>query len=174
MDRQQRDVNVALEAAIQLARGQPAPASQPDQPPITHPQQNPHSEHPQYHHNPPQPRNPQGPEQPPVAQQERPVQNPEQQPPSRVDRDNSQQQRQNRVEQLPRSPRCQTAEEKNPPSMGQRPSGDRRQADSGFAVKGPPRHSNVRGPTNQLRPPCLSRHTSGERGKQCEQEVAHS
>ncbi|XP_062114258.1 glutenin, low molecular weight subunit-like [Humulus lupulus] len=84
MDHQQRYATAALEAAIQLAQGQPAPASQPDQPPGAHPQQNPHSEHPQYHHNPPQPRNPQRPEQPPAAQQERPVQDPEQRPPSRA------------------------------------------------------------------------------------------
>ncbi|XP_062119176.1 uncharacterized protein LOC133832914 [Humulus lupulus] len=93
MDRRQRDATASLEVAIQLARGQPVPASQLDLPPNTHPEQNSHSEHPQYHHNPPQPRNPQRPKQPPATQQERPVQDPEQRPPSRAGRDNAQQRR---------------------------------------------------------------------------------
>ncbi|XP_062118493.1 uncharacterized protein LOC133832126 [Humulus lupulus] len=155
MDRRQIDATSALEVAIQLARGQPAPTSQPDQPPSSHPQQNPQLERPQYHQDPPQPRNPQGPEQPPIAQQERPVQNPdrnnEQQPPSRAGRDNVQQQRLNRAEQHPKSPRRQTAGEQNPPSRGQRPSVSRRQVDLGSVVRGPPRHSNVRGPNDQHR-----------------------
>ncbi|XP_062100463.1 transcriptional activator ptaB-like [Humulus lupulus] len=154
---------MALEAAIQLVGGKLAPASQPDQPPITHPQQDPHSKHPQYHHNPPQPRNPQGLEQPPTALQERPVENPKQQPPSRSGRDNAQQQRQNKVEQHHRNPRRQTAWEQNPHSRGQHPSEGRRQADSGFAVRGPPRHSNVRGPTDQHRPPPVYRDIPAER-----------
>ncbi|XP_062093479.1 glutenin, low molecular weight subunit-like [Humulus lupulus] len=101
MDRRQRDVTAALEAAIQLAHGQPAPASQLDQPPSTHPQQNSHSKLPQHHHNLPQPMHPQRLEQPPTTQQERPFQDPEQQPPSRNGRENTQQQRQNRVGQHP-------------------------------------------------------------------------
>ncbi|XP_062080761.1 uncharacterized protein LOC133785552 [Humulus lupulus] len=153
MDHRQRDSIASLEAAIQLARGKLAPASQPDQPPSTHPQQNPHSEHPQLHHNPPQPMHPQRPEQPLVVQQERPFQDPEQQPPSRVGRENNQKQRQNRVGQHPRSPRCQTTEEQNLPSRGQRPSGGSRQEESGSVVWGPSRHNNARGPTNQCRPP---------------------
>ncbi|XP_062118974.1 transcriptional activator ptaB-like [Humulus lupulus] len=87
MDCWQRDATIALEVAIQLARGQLAPTSQPNQPPSSHPQQNLQSERPQYHHNPPQPRSPQGAEQPPAAQQERQAHNPDrnnkQQPPSR-------------------------------------------------------------------------------------------
>ncbi|XP_062103451.1 RNA polymerase II degradation factor 1-like [Humulus lupulus] len=81
-----RDTTIALEAASQLARGQPTPASQPDHPPSSHPQQNLQSEHPKYHHNPSHPWSPQRPEQPPTAQHERPTQNPDrnnkQQPPS--------------------------------------------------------------------------------------------
>ncbi|XP_062099633.1 uncharacterized protein LOC133805462 [Humulus lupulus] len=41
MDRRQRDDMVALEAAIQLAQSQTAPASQPDQPPSVPPQRAP-------------------------------------------------------------------------------------------------------------------------------------
>ncbi|XP_062085412.1 uncharacterized protein LOC133791504 [Humulus lupulus] len=96
MDRRQRDATAALEEAIQLARGQPAPASQLDQPPSTHPQQNPQLDHPQHYHNSPQPANPQRPEQPPTAQQDRSFQDPEQQPSYRAGQDNPQQQRQNR------------------------------------------------------------------------------
>ncbi|XP_062099895.1 uncharacterized protein LOC133805752 [Humulus lupulus] len=68
MDRRQRDATTALEASIQLARGQPAPTSQPNQPPNSHPHQNLQSYHPQYHHNPPHPRSPQRLEQPLAAQ----------------------------------------------------------------------------------------------------------
>ncbi|XP_062100893.1 uncharacterized protein LOC133806821 [Humulus lupulus] len=92
MDHRQRDATAALKAAIQLGRGQPAPASQPDQPPNVPPQQGPHSGHPQHHHTPPQPASPQRPEQPPATQQDIPFQDPEQQPPSRAGRDNSPQQ----------------------------------------------------------------------------------
>ncbi|XP_062113713.1 transcriptional activator ptaB-like [Humulus lupulus] len=138
IDRRQRDDTAALVTAIQLARGQLAPASQPNQPTSTHPQQNPHSELPQHQHNPPQPMHPQRQEQPLAAQQERPFQNPEQQPTSRAGRENTQQQRQNRAGQHPRSPRCQTVEEQNPPSSGQRPSGGRRQVESGSVIRGPP------------------------------------
>ncbi|XP_062100762.1 uncharacterized protein LOC133806682 [Humulus lupulus] len=112
MDRQQRDTTAALEASIQLARGQPAPTSQPDQPPRVPPQQDPNSSHPS------QPASPPRPKQPPAAQQDIPFQDPEQHPPSRAGRDNPHHQRQNRVGQPPRSPKCQTAEEPNPPSRG--------------------------------------------------------
>ncbi|XP_062118507.1 glutenin, low molecular weight subunit-like [Humulus lupulus] len=151
MDRRQRDATAALEVAIQLARGQPTLASQSDQPPNTHPQQNPHSKHPQHHHNLPQPMNPQGSEQPPDAQQERPFYDLEQQPSSRADQNNTQQQRQNWAKQHPRSPGRQMAEEQNPPSRGQRPLGSKSQVESGSAVRGPPRHKNFREPTDQHR-----------------------
>ncbi|XP_062114257.1 uncharacterized protein LOC133825310 [Humulus lupulus] len=113
--------------------------------------------HPQHHHTPPQPTNPQRLEQPPATQQDRPLQNPKQQPPYRTSQDNPQQQRQSRAGQHPRSPRRQTAEEPNPPNRGQRPSAGRRQVESGSAAKGPPRHNNAQGPTDQCRPPPVSR-----------------
>ncbi|XP_062093613.1 transcriptional activator ptaB-like [Humulus lupulus] len=164
-NQENRDATAALEAAIQLARGQHAPTSQPDQPPNTHPQQNPQLDHPQHHHNPPQPANPLRLEQPPTAQQERSFQDPEQQPPSRAGQENPQQHRQYRAGQRPRSPRRRTAEEQNPPSRGQRPSASRRQVESGSAVRGPPRHNNVRGPTDQRRPPPTYRDIPAGRGK---------
>ncbi|XP_062086072.1 uncharacterized protein LOC133792170 [Humulus lupulus] len=115
MDRRQRDATAALEAVIQLARGQPAPTSQPDEPPSAPPQQGLDPSPP------PQPTSPQRPEQHPAGQQDIPFQNPKQQPPSRAGCDNPQRQRQSRAGQPPQSPRRQTTEEPNSSSRGQHP-----------------------------------------------------
>ncbi|XP_062105035.1 uncharacterized protein LOC133816690 [Humulus lupulus] len=147
MDRRQRDATVTLEVAIQLARGQPAPNSQPDLTPNVPPQQGTKLSPP------PQPASLQRPDQPPVAQRDIPFQNPEQQPPSRSGRENPQHQWHNTAGRPPRSPRCQTAEEPNPLNKGQRPSARKRQVESGSAIRGPPQHNNARGPTDQRRPP---------------------
>ncbi|XP_062085590.1 uncharacterized protein LOC133791688 [Humulus lupulus] len=134
MDCWQRDATSTLQATIQLARGQPpvppAPTSQPDLPQNPHPPQNLRSEHHQCPPNPQDPRNPQRPEQHPAAQQERKPQNhariSEKRQPSHVGRGNTQQHRQNRDEQSPRSPRRQVTDEQNLPSRRQCPSGSRR------------------------------------------------
>ncbi|XP_062103993.1 uncharacterized protein LOC133815131 [Humulus lupulus] len=147
MDLRQREAIATLEEAIQLARGQPAPTSQPNQPPSVPPQQGPNLSHP------PQPASPQRPEQPPVAQQDIPFQDPEYKPPSRVGQDNPQRPRQNRAGQPPLSPRHQTAVESNPPSRGKRPSTNRRHAEPGSTVRVPPRHNNAWEPTDRRRTP---------------------
>ncbi|XP_062099125.1 uncharacterized protein LOC133805034 [Humulus lupulus] len=147
MDHRQRDATAALEAAIQLAQGQVALASQPDQPPNAPPQRAPNPSPPL------QPASPQRLEQLPAVQQDIPIQDPEQQPPSQAGRGNPQHQRQNRAGKPPQSPRRPMVDEPNPLSRGQRPSTNRRHNESGSTVRGPPRHNNARGPIDQRRPP---------------------
>ncbi|XP_062119150.1 uncharacterized protein LOC133832887 [Humulus lupulus] len=142
MDRQQRDATAALEATIQLGRGQAASASQPEQSPNAPPQQAPN----------PSPLlqlvNPQRPKQPPYVQQDIPIQDPEQQPPPRTGRDNPQYQRKNKAEQPPRSLRHPMADEQNPPSRGQHPSANIRLEDA-IANEGKS-HAKDKGPKEYL------------------------
>ncbi|XP_062080684.1 glutenin, low molecular weight subunit-like [Humulus lupulus] len=81
MDRRHRDATTALEAAIHFTRGHAAPASQPDQPPRASPQRAPNPSPPI------QPTSPQRSEQPPVSQDDVPIRDPEQQPPSQRNSD---------------------------------------------------------------------------------------
>ena len=160
MDRRQRDAMAALEAALQLARNQAAPASQPDQPLNGPPQRGPNPSPPI------QPSRPQRPEQPPMPQDDVPLRDPEAQPPSQAGRGNPPQPRQNKAGQPPRSPRCHRGDEPNPQSRGPHPSGNRRNSETGSAVRGPPRHDNARGPTDQRRPPFNAREVPARGGNQ--------
>ncbi|XP_062085601.1 uncharacterized protein LOC133791698 [Humulus lupulus] len=138
------------------------------EPPSAPPQQGPNSSHP------PQLASPLRLEQPHTAQKDIPFQDLEQQPPPHTGRDNPQRQRHNRARKPPQSPRRQTADELNPPSKGQRPSANKRHAESGSAVRDHPRHNNVRGPTDQRKPPPDAREVPARGGNSATSRSRHS
>ncbi|XP_062094780.1 uncharacterized protein LOC133800750 isoform X2 [Humulus lupulus] len=167
VDRRQTEAMTALEAALLLARNQAAPASQPDQPANGPPQRAPNPSPPI------QPSSPQRPEQPQTPHDDVPL-DPEENPPSQAARGNPPQQRQNRAERQPRSPRRHENDGPNQANRGQYPPGIRMDSKLGSAVRGPPRHDNARGHRNQCKPPSNARGVSARDGNRGNSQSHHS
>ncbi|XP_062093787.1 RNA polymerase II degradation factor 1-like [Humulus lupulus] len=167
VDRRQTEAMAALEAALLLARNQAAPASQPNQPENGPPQGGPNPSPPIH------PSSPQRPEQPQMPHDDVPL-DPEADPPSQAARGNPPQQRQNRVERQPRSPRRRENDGPHQANRGHYPPGNRRDLELGSAVRGPQRHDNARGHRDQRRPPSNARGVSARDGNRGNNQSYHS